>query len=132
MMKSMSMDSMPMGMAMDMEAMQDCLMAMNACQMACTMCAGQDMTMGGMEKCAAMCMDMADLCGAAMGMMMRPAGYDTAAMNAMLTACMAMGEACMAECERHASMAECCRYCAMACRDMMAKCEAMMASMQPA
>ncbi len=38
----------------------------------------------------------------------------------------------MAECEMHASMSECCRYTAMACKDMIMKCEAMMASMSMA
>ncbi len=33
------------------------------------------------------------------------------------------------ECRAHADMDEMCRYCAMACDDMVAKCEAMMASM---
>jgi len=44
-------------------------------------------------------------------------------------ACVAMGKACAEECRKHADMDEMCRYCAMACDEMVAKCEAMMASM---
>ena len=124
MMQSMSTGDMP----MDKGAMQACMMSMNACSMAATMCAGSDMMMGAdMAKCCAMCSDMADLADAGMRMLMRPAGYDMDAMRQTLAACMAMGKACAAECRMHDD--EHCRYCAMACDDMVAKCEAMMASM---
>jgi len=128
MMKGMSKAEMP----MDMNLMQDCMMAMNACSMAATMCAGQDIAMEGMGRCAGMCMNMADMADTCMRMMMRPAGFDMNGMMAMMQACMAMGAACKAECEMHAEMAECCRYCAMACDDMMSKCEALLATMVPA
>lgn len=121
MMKSMSMGDMP----MDMGAMQECMEAMNACSMAATMCAGNDM---GMD-CGAMCMNMADMAMCCMRMMMRPAGMDMDAMKHMMEACMAMGKACSAACMEHADMHETCRYCAKACDEMVAKCEAMMASM---
>ncbi len=51
------------------------------------------------------------------------------AMKHMMEACMAMGKACSAACMEHADMHETCRYCAKACDEMVAKCEAMMASM---
>ena len=126
MMKSMSMGSEP----MNMDAMQECIQAMNACSMAATMCAGTDMAMGSeMAKCCAMCSNMADMADACMRMMMRPMGMETDVMRSMLTACMTMGKACAAECRMHADMDEMCRYFAMACDEMVAKCEAMMASM---
>lgn len=126
MMKSMSMGDMP----VDMDAMQTCMMSMNACSMAATMCAADDMAMGAhMAKCAALCSNMADMADACMRMMMRPAGMTVETMTAMMAACVAMGRACSAECAMHAEMNEMCRYCAMACDDMVAACEAMMASM---
>lgn len=126
MMKSMSVGNMP----MDMGAMQECIQAMNACSMACTMCAGADMAMGSeMATCCAMCSNLADMADACMRMMMRPMGMNMDVMTAMLNACMTMGRACVEECHKHAEMDDMCRYCAMACDDMAAKCEAMMASM---
>ncbi|MFJ3033980.1 aldehyde dehydrogenase [Curtobacterium pusillum] len=128
MMKSMSMTDMPM--AMDADVMQDTMMAMNAASMAATMCSASDMQMGtDMAKCAAMCSNTAMMADTGMRMMMRPMGMDTDSMRAMLAACVAMGTACAAECRSHADMDESCRYCAMACDEMVAKCEAMMASM---
>lgn len=126
MMQSMSMGDMP----MDMGRMQECMQACNACSMAATMCAASDMGMGmDMAKCGAMCMNMADMADTMMRMMMRPMGYDMEVMKSMLMACMTMGTACAAECRMHMDMSEQCRYCAMACDEMVAKCEAMLASM---
>lgn len=130
MMKSMSMGDMPNGMTMNVDAMQECMQAMNACSMAASMCAGGDMMMSAeMAACCAMCMNMAEMAEATMHMMMRPAGMDMGVMKAMMTACMTMGKACAAECRTHAGVGEMCRYCAMACDDMVMKCEVMMASM---
>jgi hypothetical protein len=67
-----------------------------------------------------------------MRMMMRPAGYDRAVMTSMMTACMAMGEACAAECRGHADMADHCRICASACQAMVDACRSMMAAMPAA
>jgi len=128
MMKSMSMTEMPM--AMDADLMQDTMMAMNAASMAATMCSASDMQSGpDMATCAAMCSNTAMLADTGMRMMMRPAGMDADGMRTMLMACIAMGKACAAECRSHADMDESCRYCAMACDEMVAKCEAMTASM---
>jgi hypothetical protein len=117
-------------MSMDMTAMQDCIQAMNACSMAATMCSAADMAIGGdMATCAAMCSNMASMADTGMRVMMRPMGMTMDTMSTMLMACMAMGKACAEECRAHADMDEMCRYCAMACDEMVAKCEAMMASM---
>lgn len=130
MMKSMSMGAMQNGMPMDMAAMQECIQAMNSCSMAATMCAAADMAMGAeMAACAAMCSNMSDMANAGMRMMMRPMGMNVDVMRAMMTACMTMAKACAAECRMHADMEDMCRYCAMARDDMVAKCEAVMASM---
>ena len=79
-----------------------------------------------------MCMDTADVSMTMMRMMMRPAGYDMGVMTSMMTACMAMGEACAAECDMHAGTSEHCRICASACRAMVAACSSAMSSMQTA
>jgi hypothetical protein len=125
MMESMPDSAMP---GMDMSAMQECIEACSAAAMASTMCADACMSDGTM-RCAAMCMNMADVATATMRMMMRPTGYDMAAMQSMMSACMAMGEACAAECRMHADMHDHCRICAMACEAMVDACKRAMASM---
>uniref|UniRef100_A0A942Y8E4 Uncharacterized protein n=1 Tax=Neobacillus citreus TaxID=2833578 RepID=A0A942Y8E4_9BACI len=128
MMKTMATTEMPT--AMDADVLQDTMMAMNAASMAATMCSASDMRMGAeMATCAAMCSNTAMLADTGMRMMMRPAGMDTASMQAMLTAVVAMGTACAAECRQHADMDEACRYCAMACDEMVAKCRSVLESM---
>jgi hypothetical protein len=130
MMQNMSMDAIGMP-AMDSKRMQDCIEACSACEQACTMCADNAMA-DGMIKCVSMCMDCADVCNTMMRMMMRPSGFDMAAMKAMLTACIAMCSACADECGNHAEMSETCRMCAMACDACMKACEAMLEMMHEA
>lgn len=128
MMKNMSMTDMPV--EMDTDLMQDTMMAMNAASMAATMCSASDMRMGGeMATCAAICSNTAMMADTGMRMMMRPAGMDLPSMQSMLMTVMTMGTMCAAECRKHMDMDESCRYCAMACDEMVAKCEAMLASM---
>lgn len=127
MMRSMSMGSVPTGIDVEMVLVRECAMSMNACQVACRMCAGEDLGTAGMGRCAARCMSTAEMCQAGMGMLLRPIGYDTNAMTSMLVACVAMGRACLAECA--VGTADCCGQCATACTDMVAKCEALLASM---
>ncbi|TPW78171.1 aldehyde dehydrogenase [Schumannella soli] len=111
-----------------MTAMQECMEACSAAAVAATMCSDADMG-DGMARCSSMCANMADVATTTMRMMMRPTGMDMSAMKAMMGACMAMGEACAAECRSHAEMAEHCRICMMACEAMVASCSKMMASM---
>ncbi|WP_254792165.1 aldehyde dehydrogenase [Curtobacterium sp. MCBA15_003] len=116
--------------AMDADAVQDTMMAMNAASMAATMCSASDMRMGAeMATCAAMCSNTAMLADTGMRMMMRPMGTDTEAMRAMLLAVVAMGTACAAECRGHQDMDDSCRYCAMACDEMVSKCRALLDAM---
>lgn len=127
MMKSMPKSEMT---GMDMTMMQRCVEACSAASMAATMCADADAG-EGMGRCAALCMSTADVATATMRMMMRPAGYDMSVMGSMMSTCMAMGEACAAECAKHADMSEHCRICASACRAMVDACSSVMSSLQP-
>ncbi|WP_426515534.1 aldehyde dehydrogenase [Diaminobutyricibacter sp. McL0618] len=114
----------------DMTAMQNLLEASSACEQACTMCAGSSLGMAGMEKCAAMCLNCADMSNTMMRMVLRPAAMDLESGMAMMQACMVMATACAAECSMHVDMNEQCRMCAKACQEMAAACEAMMASVK--
>ena len=125
MMKSMQMPGMT---GMDMPVMQGCMEACSAASMAATMCADADSS-ENMGRCASMCMNTADVATAMMRIIMRPGGYDTNVMRSMMSACMAMGEACAAECETHAEVSEHCRICASACRAMVDACSKAMSGM---
>jgi hypothetical protein len=115
---------------MDMMAMQSLMEASAACEQACTMCASSSVGMAGMEKCAAMCMNMADMSNTMMRMMMRPTAMDMDGMMAMMEACKVMAMACAAECSMHMDMNPQCGMCATACQEMAMACDAMMASMK--
>lgn len=125
MMKSMQM---PAATGMDMTTMQGCVEACSAASMAATMCADA-CSNENMGRCASMCTNTADVATAMMRMMMRPGGYDMDVMRTMMSACMAMGEACAAECDTHAAMSEHCRICASACRAMVDACSKAMSGM---
>ena len=125
MMKSMPENGM---MGMDMAMMQDCIEACSAASMAATMCADADAG-DDMARCASMCMNTADVAMAMMRMMLRPASFDMTVMRSMMMACVAMGEACAAECRMHADMHEHCRICASACDGMVAACTKVMEAM---
>ena len=115
---------------MDMMAMQNLVEACAACEQACTMCANSSLGMTDMAKCAAMCMNCADMSNTMMRIMMRPAAMDMASMMAMMEACKTMAMACAAECMMHADMSQQCAMCATACQEMAAACDAMMTSMK--
>ena len=115
---------------MTMSLMQDCIEACSACEQACTMCAG---SMGAdMAKCAAMCMDAADMSNTMMRVMMRPNGMHMESMLAMLQAMVVMSTACAEECMNHADMSDDCKMCAEVCRQCAIACETIMDSMEMA
>ncbi|MCU1533910.1 MAG: uncharacterized protein JWR53_391 [Glaciihabitans sp.] len=126
---AMKMDT-PMMERMDMTAMQNLVEACSACEQACTMCATSSMGVAAMEKCAAMCMNCADMSNTMMRMTLRPAAMDVDGMMTMLQACMMTANACAAECTMHQDTNEQCRMCAKACQELAMACEAMMASMK--
>jgi hypothetical protein len=116
---------------LDKAAMQELIECCSACDQACTVCAGDMMTMGGdMAKCMSLCLDCADATHTMMRMMLRPSGYDLKAMMGMMQACRQMCLSCAEECMTHAEMSEECRMCAEACRQCAAACDAMMAAMK--
>jgi hypothetical protein len=123
-MTSKMMDSMMTMPGMDMMAMNEMIEACAACEQACTMCSNASMASGDMAKCAAMCMDCAEMCNTMMRATMRPAGYDMTAMMAMMEACVAMCMACADECKMHDD--DQCKMCAEACMQCVTACKKMM------
>lgn len=116
---------------MSMPMVQDCIEACSAAAMTATVCADAD-TGEQMERCGAMCANVADVATATLRMLLRPAGYDPGVMSAMLTACATLGQACAAECRVHAEHHEHCRLCAQACESMVDACRSALAAIPAA
>lgn len=114
---------------MEMAMMQECIEACSACEQACTMCAGSMTMAPGMDVCAAMCMNTADMSNTMMRMMMRPNGMNGPALMATLQAMVVMCSSCANECESMAGMSADCALCAEVCRQCAMVCQRMIDSM---
>jgi hypothetical protein len=125
-----TMDMMSMNMpGMDMKMMQDCMEACSAAEQASIMCA--DAASGDqMGKMASMCANTADLCNSMMRMMMRPMGFEMAAMTSMLNSTAMMCRACAEQCMTHAEMSDDAKMCAQVCQNCATACEALAGSMK--
>jgi len=93
--------------------------ALTDCAQACIADTGcdlgeQDVT--DMVACIRLCLDCADICAAAGGVIGRQAEYDADVIRPLLQACAAICKTCGDECQRHAGMHAHCRVCAEACR----------------
>ncbi|MGO8959417.1 MAG: four-helix bundle copper-binding protein [Streptosporangiaceae bacterium] len=92
--------------------------ALSDCAQACTADVDADLSehdVAGMITCIRLCLNCADVCLAAVGVVSRQAGADTSVARPLLEACVTICKTCGDECERHAHMHEHCRVCAEAC-----------------
>ena len=69
-----------------------------------------------MVTCIRLCLDCADVCAAAAGIMSRMSADEPGVLEPLLEACAASCASCGDECARHARLHEHCRICAEACR----------------
>src|SRR5215471_12225677 len=93
--------------------------ALNDCAQACIADTGCDLSeqnVTEMVTCIRLCLDCADICAAASGVISRQAAYDADVIRPLLQACAAICKTCGDECQRHAGMHAHCRICAEACR----------------
>ena len=93
--------------------------ALSDCAQACRADVDDDLSeqnLRDMVLCIRLCLDCADICTAAIGVISRPAARDASVTRPLLEACAAACKSCGDECERHAQMHEHCRVCAEACR----------------
>lgn len=103
----------------DMQALQNCLMACHECEATCTSCADACLSEQSVEmlrRCIRLNLDCADACSATGKIMTRLTepewGFISQQIGAMATIC----GLCAAECEKHAGHHEHCRVCAESCR----------------
>ena len=104
---------------LDAGALVDALDAISDCIQACI--ADTDADLGekdleDMVKCIRLCLDCTSVCEATLGLLSRPASYDSNVVRPLLESCVAICKTCGDECERHAHDHEHCRICAEACR----------------
>jgi hypothetical protein len=122
-------DSFPGTIAVDTTLLAATTDALTDCAQACSADVSDDLAepnLADMVRCIRLCMDCADICTAATGVMSRQAGYNADVAALLLQACAAACRSCGDECERHAQMhlhcrvcAEACRRCERACRDLL-------------
>jgi hypothetical protein len=107
--------------------------ALNDCAQACAADADADLSehnVAELVKCIRLCLECTDICGATVGVVSRPAEYDTNVVTPLLEACVATCKSCGDECERHARMHEHCRVCAEACRRCERACRELLAALK--
>jgi hypothetical protein len=107
--------------------------ALSDCTQACTADADADLSernLAELVKCVRLCLECTDICGATLGVVSRPAEYDTHVTAPLLEACVAICKSCGDECERHARMHEHCRLCAEACRRCERACRELLAAIE--
>ena len=93
--------------------------AVNDCAQACIADADADLgehNVAEMVTCIRLCLDCADVCAAAAGIMSRMSADEPGVLEPLLEACAASCASCGDECARHARLHEHCRICAEACR----------------
>ena len=108
------------------DALSDCVQACNADNAADL--AEPDVT--EMVRCIRLCLDCADICAAAAGVISRQADYDATVTRPLLEACVASCKSCGDECERHARMHAHCRVCEQACRRCEQACRELLAALK--
>jgi uncharacterized membrane protein len=112
-------DTYPTALVVDAGVLAAAIDAITECAQACIADTDADLSeqnVAEMIRCIRLCLDCADVCAAAAGVISRPAGYDANVTKPLLEACVAICRSCGDECERHARMHEHCRVCAEACR----------------
>jgi hypothetical protein len=93
--------------------------ALSDCAQACRADADDDLreqNLAEMVTCIRLCLDCADVCTAAVGVVSRQTAYDASVTRPLLAACVAVCRSCGDECERHAQHYAHCRVCEQACR----------------
>jgi hypothetical protein len=121
-------DTFPSSFPVDSGLLASTIDALVDCAQACTADADANLSesdLADMVRCIRLCLNCADVCGAAARVTSRPAQYEAAVTVPLLQACVASCKSCGDECERHAHMRHCrvcgeaCRRCEQACRDLL-------------
>ena len=126
-------DTYPTALVVDAGVLAAAIDAITECAQACIADTDADLSeqnVAEMVRCIRLCLDCADVCAAAAGVISRPADYDANVTKPLLEACVAICRSCGDECERHARMHEHCRVCAEACRRCEQACRELLDTMK--
>jgi hypothetical protein len=99
------------------------------CIQTCTTCANADLVeedVDGLRRCAALCVNSADVCDVTARLLSRPAYSDMSVINSMLQACVLTCENSAEECARHAHHHRHCAICEGVCRACVEACSALL------
>ncbi len=99
------------------------------CVQTCTTCANADLAEEEFEelrKCAALCINCADVCDVTARVLSRPAHWDPVIVHRLLQACVRACEASAEECARHAHHHRHCAICETVCRACTRACIALL------
>jgi hypothetical protein len=113
----------------DRDVLARCIDECFACEQSCTACADADLAeedFAELRRCARLCLDCADVCGATGRMLTRQTDFDAASARAQVSSCITACELSAEECEHHADHHEHCRLCAEECRRCIDACSAVL------
>jgi hypothetical protein len=101
------------------------------CLQTCTTCANADLAeddFDELRKCAALCINCADVCDVTARLLSRPAYWDPPAVHRLLQACVRTCENSAEECARHAHHHRHCAICEKVCRACVQACTNLLGS----
>jgi hypothetical protein len=116
----------------DRKLLAACIDACVSCAQSCTACADADLAeddVAAMRRCARLCLDCADVCGATGRVITRQTEWDAPTSRAQVQSCEAICRACAEECEHHAEHHAHCRICGEDCRACELACQALLEAM---
>lgn len=116
----------------DQDILTACIDACFECAQVCTACADaclSEESVTHLVTCIRTDLDCADVCGVTGAVLSRRGAPGSAAVRALVEACLLACRACARQCEQHASMHEHCRICAVACRRCEQACESLLAAL---
>lgn len=114
-------------------ALGDAVDALRDCIQACIADTDADLDekdLAHMVKCIRLCLDCTDVCEATVGILSRPAEYDSKVVRPLLESCVAICKSCGDECEHHAHDFEHCRICGEACRRCETACQKLLTAIE--
>jgi hypothetical protein len=98
----------------DSRALRSCIQACAACSQACTACADSCLSepqLAKLIRCVRLNLDCADICTAAMNVLLRQTQPDARLLTSVLQAVVIACRVCGMECDRHAEQHDHCRVC---------------------
>jgi hypothetical protein len=124
-------DAVPIGLPLSTEDVAAAIDACLRCLQTCTTCANADLAeedVVELRKCAALCLNCADVCDVTARLLSRPAWWDQFIVHCLLQACVRACTSSAEECARHAHHHRHCAICEKVCTACIRACTALLDS----